>query len=102
AVIALAEKARDVIIAAALDPFARPINNEDGTPGLEAGEKATDRGPGQHELLRRGPGRLGAETEGPGLRIGRMRAHRLRSQMAATLTRRSAPLAFRTTPRRRW
>jgi basic membrane protein A len=42
-VVALAEKARDGIIAGTLHPFTGPINKQDGTPWLKAGEKASDK-----------------------------------------------------------
>jgi simple sugar transport system substrate-binding protein len=42
-VVAMAEKARDGIIAGTLHPFTGPINKQDGTPWLKAGEKASDK-----------------------------------------------------------
>src|SRR5262245_38980795 len=42
-VVALAEKARDGIIAGTLHPFTGPINKQDGSPWLKDGEKATDK-----------------------------------------------------------
>jgi basic membrane protein A and related proteins len=42
-VVTLAEKARDGIIAGTLHPFTGPINKQDGSPWLKAGEKATDK-----------------------------------------------------------
>jgi simple sugar transport system substrate-binding protein len=42
-VVALAEKARDSIIAGTLHPFTGPINKQDGTPWLKAGETAPDK-----------------------------------------------------------
>jgi len=42
-VVALAEKARGGIIAGTLHPFTGPINKQDGTPWLKAGETAPDK-----------------------------------------------------------
>ena len=42
-VVALAEKARGDIIAGTLHPFTGPINKQDGSPWLKAGEKASDK-----------------------------------------------------------
>ena len=42
-VVALAEKARESIIAGTLHPFTGPINKQDGTPWLKAGETAPDK-----------------------------------------------------------
>jgi simple sugar transport system substrate-binding protein len=42
-VVALAEKARDGIAAGTLHPFTGPINKQDGTPWLKAGETAPDK-----------------------------------------------------------
>jgi simple sugar transport system substrate-binding protein len=42
-VIKLAEAARDGIAAGTLHPFTGPINKQDGTPWLKAGEKASDK-----------------------------------------------------------
>jgi simple sugar transport system substrate-binding protein len=42
-VVALAEKARDAIAAGKLHPFTGPINKQDGTPWLKAGEIAADK-----------------------------------------------------------
>jgi simple sugar transport system substrate-binding protein len=42
-VVALAEKARESITAGTLHPFTGPINKQDGTPWLKAGETAPDR-----------------------------------------------------------
>jgi basic membrane protein A len=42
-VVALAEKARDGIVAGTLHPFTGPINKQDGSPWLKAGETASDK-----------------------------------------------------------
>jgi basic membrane protein A and related proteins len=42
-VVTLAEKARDGIIAGTLHPFTGPINKQDGSPWLKAGETASDK-----------------------------------------------------------
>jgi basic membrane protein A and related proteins len=42
-VVALAEKAREAIKAGTLHPFTGPINKQDGTPWLKAGETAPDK-----------------------------------------------------------
>ena len=42
-VVKLAEKARDGIIAGTLHPFTGPLNKQDGSPWLKAGETATDK-----------------------------------------------------------
>ena len=39
----LAETARDAIAAGTVHPFTGPINKQDGTPWLKAGEKASDK-----------------------------------------------------------
>jgi basic membrane protein A and related proteins len=42
-VVAMAEKARDTIAAGTLHPFTGPINKQDGSPWLKAGETASDK-----------------------------------------------------------
>lgn len=42
-VVRLAENARDGIAAGSVHPFTGPINKQDGTPWLQAGEKASDK-----------------------------------------------------------
>jgi basic membrane protein A and related proteins len=42
-VVALAEKARDAIAAGTLRPFTGPVNKQDGSPWLKAGETASDK-----------------------------------------------------------
>ena len=42
-VVKLAEAARDGIASGAVHPFTGPINKQDGSPWLKAGEKASDK-----------------------------------------------------------
>ena len=42
-VVALAEKARDAIAGGTVHPFTGPINRQDGSPWLKAGETASDK-----------------------------------------------------------